>query len=246
MQEVIFGRERKIVESERERAKDPALARTRDRTVRARKVAKIFTLERWSVPSIGGIINIHNPELETSVERAARQADRMRRTDRGERWGKKWGRARWEHTRGQRAYRAKRASDEQWRERENALTAKDPNRRVNTLLTLRREARKPNGIRFGDLVGGLRRPPAATTASSTTLPRLSSSRSLYWHLAAVAAAATTKKHSDAACYHADACVPIPLKNSSALRKLRLDSIKEHGTIMRSNEIKPGCTNVFWL
>lgn len=45
-------------------------------------------------------------------------------------------------------------------------TAKDPNRRVNTLLTVRREARKPNGIRFGDLVGGLRRPPAATTASA--------------------------------------------------------------------------------
>lgn len=49
------------------------------------------------------------------------------------------------------------------------LTEKDPNRRVNTLLTLRREARKPNGIRFGDLVGGLRRPPAATTAFAHTL-----------------------------------------------------------------------------
>ncbi|KYN31546.1 hypothetical protein ALC56_14427 [Trachymyrmex septentrionalis] len=45
-------------------------------------------------------------------------------------------------------------------------TAKDPNRRVNTLLTVLGEARKPNGIRFGDLVGGLRRPPAATTASA--------------------------------------------------------------------------------
>lgn len=50
------------------------------------------------------------------------------------------------------------------------LTAKQPNRRVNTLLTLRREARKPNGIRSGDLVGGLRRPPAATTASAVLLP----------------------------------------------------------------------------
>ncbi|KYN16889.1 hypothetical protein ALC57_10868 [Trachymyrmex cornetzi] len=52
-------------------------------------------------------------------------------------------------------------------------TAKDPNRRVNTLLTVRGEARKPNGIRFGDLVGGLRRPPAATTASARSYsPRL--------------------------------------------------------------------------
>lgn len=46
------------------------------------------------------------------------------------------------------------------------LTAKEANRRVNTLLTLRRGGRKPNGIRFGDLVGGLRRPPAATNASA--------------------------------------------------------------------------------
>lgn len=46
------------------------------------------------------------------------------------------------------------------------LTAKGANRRVNTLLTLRRGGRKPNGIRSGDLVGGLRRPPAATAAST--------------------------------------------------------------------------------
>lgn len=70
----------------KEKAEDPVLARTKDRTMRARKVAEIFTLERWSVPSTTDcIINIHNPELETSVERAARQADRMRRMDRGKR-----------------------------------------------------------------------------------------------------------------------------------------------------------------
>jgi len=48
-------------------------------------------------------------------------------------------------------------------------TAKDPNRRVNTLLTVQGEARKPNGIRFGDLVGGLRRPPAASARSYSSL-----------------------------------------------------------------------------
>jgi hypothetical protein len=52
---------------------------------------------------------------------------------------------------------------------EAPLTAKDPNRRVNTLLILRREAQEPNGIRFGDLVGGLRRPPAATTTFTPLL-----------------------------------------------------------------------------
>lgn len=72
------------------------------------------------------------------------------------------------------------------------LTAKEANRRVNTLLTLRRGGRKPNGIRSGDLVGGLRRPPAATTASARasslriasfllhpSLPCRSSSRTVY-------------------------------------------------------------------
>ena len=33
-------------------------------------------------------------------------------------------------------------------------------------MTLRRGGRKPNGIRSGDLVGGVRRPPAATAASA--------------------------------------------------------------------------------
>ncbi|TGZ50713.1 Uncharacterized protein DBV15_06921 [Temnothorax longispinosus] len=61
------------------------------------------------------------------------------------------------------ACKARRAPEENGGGGEARPTAKDPNRR-------------PNGIRFGDLVGGLRRPPAATTASarsyspSTLLP----------------------------------------------------------------------------
>ncbi|KYN01013.1 hypothetical protein ALC62_08239 [Cyphomyrmex costatus] len=78
---------------------------------------------------------------------------------------------RWEHTRGQRVERS--GPQRETREGEARPTAKDPNRRVNTLLTVRREARKPNGIRFGDLVGGLRRPPAATTASARSYPTTS-------------------------------------------------------------------------
>lgn len=66
--------------------------------------------------------------------------------------------------------RVEQGPEENGGEREARPTAKDPNRQVNTLLTLWREARKPNGIRFGDLVGGLRRPPAATTASARSYP----------------------------------------------------------------------------
>ncbi|KAG7189326.1 hypothetical protein KM043_016980 [Ampulex compressa] len=87
----------------------------------------------------GGIINIHNPELGTSVERAARRPHAARPAQEEKKPGRGDG---------------------------DRRTAKEPNRRVNTLLTLRREARKPNGIRSGDLVGGLRRPPAATAASA--------------------------------------------------------------------------------
>ena len=40
---------------------------------RARKVVEIFTLEGRGFLRAAAIINIHNPELETSVERAARR-----------------------------------------------------------------------------------------------------------------------------------------------------------------------------
>ncbi|CAL1676261.1 unnamed protein product [Lasius platythorax] len=82
------------------------------------------------------------------------------------------------HEEGGSVYRAKRAPTSTRRGRENALTAKDPNRRPLPL------------------------PPPP--------PRRSIAM-------------------QAASYRADACVSILLKDSSALRRFRLDSIGEHGT-----------------
>lgn len=222
--------ERKLVTSVRgNRARRSARGHIRKRknrrTSRARKVAEIFTLERSSVPSTaGGIINIHNPELETSVERAARRphaAHGQRPND-----DEKNEEGPDANTRAERSDRAERAPTSDGG-RENALTAKDPNRRVNTLLTLRREARKPNGIRFGDLVGGLRRPPAATTTSALRL--------LYTDMLQPLPSKKPPRRSIAVQpATVDACVSIPLEDSSALRRFYLGSIGRGNKISYAN------------
>ncbi|EGI71001.1 hypothetical protein G5I_00109 [Acromyrmex echinatior] len=114
-------------------------------------------------------------------------------------------------------------------------TAKHPNRRVNTLLTVRGEARKPNGIRFGDLVGGLRRPPAATAASARSYSPL-----LFFTTSILTSYSRRRSHQHEQASRCNARL-LPCRHvradsfqglSNALHKFRLESIEKREAITR--------------